>query len=341
MSWARFSKPFLWYNDVLIKYPLLTKSVTSGVMYAGGDVLAQYAEAYSKGESWTSVRLDKKRVGIFFLFGTVFSGPVYHYWFNYLNELPAVLWQIKQMKHRGKILRAYALLKSHGIEVKLDLSKLPNAAPLDKWKGKAAKIAADQLIFSSLYTLVFFVTIGMMEGAATKLQLYLKAPVQQPSPQLLQGSDAKIAEVVSQIKQKVQETPMPTPTARSRSQEEEEQSRLISDLIRMINESRDKESHSHDLKVRQHFEWERIWQRTWSHTKEVYWTTYFTDCLVWPPLQLINFSFVPLRFQFLFVNVANLAWNTFLSLMANKRDGHGEPHAPQPQQQPPSVRPAS
>jgi hypothetical protein len=310
MSWAIFSRPFLWYNDILIKYPLLTKSVTSGIMYAGGDVLAQYAEAYSKGEKWASVRLDKKRVGIFFVFGTVFSGPVYHYWFNYLNELPAVLWQIKQMKHRGKILRAYALLKSHGIEVKLDLSKLPNAAPLDKWKGKAAKIAADQLIFSSLYTLIFFLTIGMMEGAATKLQLYLKAP-----PEKLVGSDAKIEDVISQIKKQVQESP--------RTQKEEEQNRLISDLIRLINESKDKESHSHEIKVRQHYEWDRIWQRTWTHTKEVYWTTYFTDCLVWPPLQLINFTFVPLRFQFLFVNVANLAWNTFLSLMANKRD-HGE-----------------
>ena len=43
-----------------------------------------------------------------------------------------------------------------------------------------------------------------------------------------------------------------------------------------------------------------------------------SDCLVWPPLQLINFTFVPLRLQVLYVNIANLGWNTFLSVMANK-----------------------
>ena len=42
------------------------------------------------------------------------------------------------------------------------------------------------------------------------------------------------------------------------------------------------------------------------------------DCVVWPPLQLINFTFVPLQYRVLYVNVANLFWNTFLSLQANK-----------------------
>jgi hypothetical protein len=65
--------------------------------------------------------------------------------------------------------------------------------------------------------------------------------------------------------------------------------------------------------------WRALWWESWSHCKEVYWNTYITDCLVWPPLQLINFTFVPVKFQFLYVNVANLAWNTFLSLMANKK----------------------
>lgn len=44
--------------------------------------------------------------------------------------------------------------------------------------------------------------------------------------------------------------------------------------------------------------------------------TYIADCVVWPPLQLINFTFVPLRLQVLYINLANLGWNTFLSMMA-------------------------
>ena len=71
----------------------------------------------------------------------------------------------------GKILRAYAYLKTHGIEVKLDLQKLPKSKPLGKWVGKGAKIAADQIIFSSLYTLTFFVVVGMLNGAADMMEL--------------------------------------------------------------------------------------------------------------------------------------------------------------------------
>ena len=61
-----------------------------------------------------------------------------------------------------------------------------------------------------------------------------------------------------------------------------------------------------------------VWQHSWQKVREVYVETFVMDCLVWPPLQLINFTFIPVRLQFLYVNVANLAWNTFLSLMANK-----------------------
>lgn len=53
--------------------------------------------------------------------------------------------------------------------------------------------------------------------------------------------------------------------------------------------------------------WRTIWVRTWEHTKDVYWETFVADCLVWPPLQLINFSFVPLKYQVLYVNAANVS----------------------------------
>ena len=68
-----------------------------------------------------------------------------------------------------------------------------------------------------------------------------------------------------------------------------------------------------------HLDWRKIWDQTWSHMKEVYWQTFLADCVVWPPLQFFNFTFVPLRYQVLYVNVANLGWNTFLSVMANKK----------------------
>ena len=39
-----------------------------------------------------------------------------------------------------------------------------------KWSGKAIKIAADQLVFSTIYTLVFFMSVGCMGGTLDKAQ---------------------------------------------------------------------------------------------------------------------------------------------------------------------------
>jgi hypothetical protein len=61
--------------------------------------------------------------------------------------------------------------------------------------------------------------------------------------------------------------------------------------------------------------YEEIVARAWAHTKTVYVPAFLTDCAVWPLLQFINFG-LPLRYQVLFVNVANLGWYTFLSFMA-------------------------
>lgn len=365
-------KPFIWYNDVLIKYPLLTKCVTSGVMYASGDVLAQYTENYTKQSQdgkckEEPFRLNKKRTALFFVFGTIISGPSYHYWFNYLNELPALMWRYKQTKHRGKILRAYAYLKSHGIEVKLDPSKLPNAAPLDKWKGKAAKIAADQLIFSSVYTLVFFLSIGIMEGGVEKLEAYLSNSNRERKSEapITSLNDPRIIHMVEKLKRQLQksdqEKAKQTENQTQAIQQEiknsahshhhtnnshhhkhssefentqlqQKEIQLIQDIVQLVKEYENSSSSSSSQKTEEHVilkrspSWQEIWDRTWSHTRDVYVQTYLTDCIVWPPLQLINFTFVPLRFQFLFVNVANLAWNTFLSLMANKKEGGGGGH---------------
>jgi len=61
-------------------------------------------------------------------------------------------------------------------------------------------------------------------------------------------------------------------------------------------------------------------RNAWKRTTGVYLMTYISDSIVWPPLQLFNFSFVPVRYQFLYVNTCNLFWNAFLSYVANKKN---------------------
>ena len=40
---------------------------------------------------------------------------------------------------------------------------------------------------------------------------------------------------------------------------------------------------------------------------------YLCDWLFWPPVQMINFTTVPIMFRVLYVNVMNLVWSTILS----------------------------
>ncbi|KAJ5392563.1 hypothetical protein N7509_008053 [Penicillium cosmopolitanum] len=42
---------------------------------------------------------------------------------------------------------------------------------------------------------------------------------------------------------------------------------------------------------------------------------YKANCMVWPFVQGVNFTFVPLELRVLVVNVISLGWNCFLSLM--------------------------
>mgnify|MGYP003365784449 FL=1 len=45
-----------------------------------------------------------------------------------------------------------------------------------------------------------------------------------------------------------------------------------------------------------------------------WWPTLYTNWLIWPWIQIINFSIVPVQYRLLCVNAIALLWNTFLSL---------------------------
>mmetsp|Transcript_19303 Transcript_19303/g.74124 ORF Transcript_19303/g.74124 Transcript_19303/m.74124 type:complete len:282 (-) Transcript_19303:31-876(-) len=72
--------------------------------------------------------------------------------------------------------------------------------------------------------------------------------------------------------------------------------------------------------------------RDWKHVKEKlqqeYLYTYWTDCKVWPLIQLLNFRYVPAQYQALVVNGVCVGWNAFLSFVTNRQvdndDGAGE-----------------
>lgn len=76
----RFS-PLAWYNKHLEKTPMLTKTITSGILFGLGDVIAQTITK-EKGKSY-----DLPRLGRAWVFGTFILGPLAHWHFNFLEYL--------------------------------------------------------------------------------------------------------------------------------------------------------------------------------------------------------------------------------------------------------------
>ncbi len=66
----------------------------------------------------------------------------------------------------------------------------------------------------------------------------------------------------------------------------------------------------------------------WDDVRHKFVPTYATDCAVWPLLQMFNFTLVPQHLRVLYVNVCNVAWNSFLSVMANAHHHHAYNNAP-------------
>jgi hypothetical protein len=73
------------------------------------------------------------------------------------------------------------------------------------------------------------------------------------------------------------------------SEDDDEEHKSIDKVLALIREEQSKKI----------ITWEGVWEETWRHTAAKYWETYAMDCIVWPPLQLINFTFVPVQYQVL------------------------------------------
>jgi protein Mpv17 len=52
--------------------------------------------------------------------------------------------------------------------------------------------------------------------------------------------------------------------------------------------------------------------------KNEYVNTFILDCAIWPGAQYLNFRYIPLKFQGLYVNGISLAWASFLSFVSHR-----------------------
>ncbi|XP_048412223.1 peroxisomal membrane protein 2 isoform X1 [Stegostoma tigrinum] len=114
------------YLFLLKKYPVLTKSITSGVLSGLGNVLSQIMEQRGKDPNVKNLTFDGPvRFGVF---GLVFTGPLSHYFYHYLDKL------------------------------------IPSNVPYSQIK----RLLLDRLMFAPLFLALFFVVISLLEGRNLK-----------------------------------------------------------------------------------------------------------------------------------------------------------------------------
>lgn len=240
------------------KSPMLTTFGTIGCTYALGELIAQTITGH----------YDISRIATFATFGVTIGGPCYYAWFNYLDTIPGKL-LVESNKYKELVCQRLPELLQNHLSISIKRNLVVNAftqmdttvkdadqndvnipantdikvyvpedtkicvtalkfeahrvETINKWAVKGVKVLADQLLFSSTYTLILITSIGFMTGQ---------------------------------------------------------------DLVTIA-----------------------------STIQSSFWKIYLLDCIVWPPLQVINFTFIKKEYQPLYVNVLNIAWNTVLCLI--------------------------
>nr|GMD91980.1 PXMP2/4 family protein 2 isoform X1 [Ipomoea batatas] len=127
-----------WYQNWLAVRPLETQVISSGVLWAIGDVVAQSINISTSKKrllvsfqgSNKDLTIDRKRVGITGMYGVGFFGPFGHFWYEGLDQF-----------------------------IKLRFRLQPNSLQF-----LATKVAVDVLVFGPLNLLLFFTYMGFSTG---------------------------------------------------------------------------------------------------------------------------------------------------------------------------------
>ncbi|KAJ1393515.1 Mpv17/PMP22 [Sesbania bispinosa] len=129
-------KVWNWYQSCLSVHPVKTQVISSGILWAIGDLSAQYiTHSASKkrlqlSDADAKFMINWRRVAVTSMFGFGFVGPVGHFWYEGLDKF-----------------------------IRLKLQLMPKSA-----RAVATKVAMDGAIFGPIHLLVFFTYMGLCAG---------------------------------------------------------------------------------------------------------------------------------------------------------------------------------
>mmetsp|Transcript_11926 Transcript_11926/g.27849 ORF Transcript_11926/g.27849 Transcript_11926/m.27849 type:complete len:230 (-) Transcript_11926:597-1286(-) len=130
------SGAWTWYKSMLVAQPLVTKSLTSSCIMGVSDVMCQKVVARATPEEERPSKLDSIRILHVAITGSVWSGPVTHYWYIILEKMYG------------------AIAKAANIQ--------------DPVIGLVIKLILDSTIFSSVTISGYFTVRSILEGTGFK-----------------------------------------------------------------------------------------------------------------------------------------------------------------------------
>ena len=155
----------------MVSYPKVVTSVTTGICYGSGDLLAQKIEK-NQGKR---TEYDWHRTLTFTLFGTLLAGPIYYAWFNKLAKTPMLLEKIAK-KNETRTLKYKFNEKFNEALYGNKLDTLSFKQFREQFKENfdnfekpiirsktilTTKILLDQFVFSTIYPIFFLMTTGI------------------------------------------------------------------------------------------------------------------------------------------------------------------------------------
>lgn len=123
------------YTRLLDKYPLMTKMLTSGVLFSFGDAITQLGTVFLISVIDKKPKIDLKRNLNLFLVGSTYVGPLLHLWYCKLLPIIGNFFIKETTKKSAKV---FTLM------------------------------SADQLLFTPFYLVGFFLYDGLMNQCSTK-----------------------------------------------------------------------------------------------------------------------------------------------------------------------------
>jgi len=161
------------YTRLLNDKPLITTSITSGVCYFTGDLLAQRIEISQEKRK----KIDFHRTGVMTFFALTTAGPLYCLWFqkiHHINKIfdAVVKWNYERQlssKLRNTFTKHIREGKIENMSMKTfvevnrnQFDRLNNEIVFRSKTILAGQVYADQFIFSAIYPVIFMMGTGLL-----------------------------------------------------------------------------------------------------------------------------------------------------------------------------------